>query len=68
MPNVVSQIKAILTKDVCQKLTPNQRVDLVSVVSYAVFEEVDYETATLIREALGPYTEDNYDAKVETEE
>lgn len=55
--NLYSQIQALLTPEAVAKLKPHDRVDLVRLVSGAVFGEHDYETHEIVVEAMGPYCE-----------
>ena len=41
--------------------TPQHRVAFVTMVAQVVFRGADYETADLIREAMEPYQEANYE-------
>lgn len=53
------QIKTLLTPEAVAKLKPEGRVDLVRLVSGAVFGEHDYETHEIIGEAMEPYRENH---------
>ena len=56
---VIAQIRKLITPEVAAKFKPAQRVDLVTLVARAMFHGKEYETATLISEAMGPYQEDH---------
>ncbi len=56
---VIAQIQDLLTSEVTAAFTPSDRVDLVGIVAKAMFHGPEYETATLISEAMGPYQEDH---------
>ena len=57
MHPLYDQIQALLTPEVLSTLKPDDRVDLVRLISGAVFRKHDYETDELINEAMEPYRE-----------